>query len=277
MILKRIQSDTSLAKVYNMYMSKLFQYDHLNHPATEMSMKDYNGDMFPYDYKLNKSRAFFELKILDTSLNRLYDSVIEAISLIENYFTEYNSDCRYFATSERIKSLNEYGGGDISDWDDNNQVIYKDDEESIKDYTFVRELGRFIAIRNSEGYRGEIIGASNPEDFIRFSTIIINESLLSPSRLMSEFFNKEFTLHIPEYDANGNVVNMIAEGLADRVEREINVDIVNESIVSEFNFTLKLGQRISERYSQLDNTKDNKSELNAILLLLKELRDLKSK
>lgn len=254
-LLKKIDATDSLAQLFNQYLKSLSTLAIMAEPSyVTMSevrtLYTKGGKAKDRNHLRHSATRYFELTVLRNSLHDLHQYVIEAIGLLESFFTQYEGDLTRYAIENRMRIIDEYGSEDESDWyrdDEANEkeawkVVYKDDDESLKHYTLHAELGHYFGTET----RGEHIGTSNPSDFYPYTTMVEQQSAFSFRKMLSGAFGKEVT--ITRVDEDGNQCPM---SLADHIEDEMNEDIRSADLVRRFDTTLGMCAELGRRFPKL--------------------------
>ncbi len=268
-VLERIESDTKLAQLFNAYMSENFTIQMMFDPF-RYSMAEYNRERVFEEKQIQFAEEIaFQYHILTNSLHSIHNNVLEAVKAINKYQNEFGSDWKYFASTKRIEDINEYGGMD-SDFNEKGEVIFRDDNESLKYSTIHHELGLRIEYEETDS-RGEFIGTSDPSDFERFSNIIKNSNDFDPLS-----FFREQGKEIPVY-TQGEDGEMKPLSTIDRIEMEMNEDIINGRIVELFNLVLLDCQGVSKYFQSINPFSDSKEQYAELLNRLETILNLNYK
>lgn len=245
-ILEPIQADDNLAALLNAYRRKLWPLEQGVMPRETMS-ECRQLLTRPSARPLSELQAhrldhcvphFYYLAVLNNSLTDLYKNIGWCIEALTTFFADYEGDLQRYAIEERLKYLNEDGGGESSDWEPDGfdeegekwKVVYKDDEASLAPYTLRRNLEQYFTGADTGIER---IGTSQAEDFTYFSDFVERATDFSPVKLLRQFTGAE----LPVYQQN-EAGEMIAQTLGEEVEKEINEDLRNQSLVATFHHVL---------------------------------------
>ncbi|MFW5848011.1 MAG: hypothetical protein ACOCVF_03765 [bacterium] len=205
---------------------------------------------------------YYKLLIAENSLNSLYRYTIDIYEELLKYKTEHNFDWIDYASTNRINSINEYGGED-EDYDENGEIIFSTDYKYLKNYTLIRELKFSLG----EEFRGPSFGTSTSEDYLSTSIVVEKQTDMCPFK----FFRSQgsnINLHVLK---DGEMVHLSE---ADRIEREMNEDIRNKTVVQFFNKAIDKTVDIKEQILNLNDKKNNKKQINNIINQLEDLLNL---
>jgi hypothetical protein len=266
MTTKRIEGDDRIAKLFNKYMNLLFDFEIVFSPAY-FSMSRYQSERVFEESVIKKSEEMtFKLLVLSNSLKSIRECILEAIGLTQTYLNDYNSDWKYYASSNRLESIQEYGGED-GDFAEDGTIIFKDDNESLKYYTIHKDLSRYIEHKGMED-NGEFIGSSHPGDFEDLSILAKNKNDLS---LLSFFRQQGQDIPLYEKSEDGAIKELTT---LDRLAKEGYEDIVNSSTVELFNLVLLDCKEISEFYQTINPESDCKEQYTELLTKLTRVLNL---
>lgn len=259
-VFTEIKAETNLAKLFNKYLDLLSTIEMVSFP-TFISMKDRqeNIKLKPENADRMSSRIY-DLIIVNNSLNGFYNQVVEAISLIEEFLYEYKGDWKYYASAKRFEFIQEHGSDDDSDFDDNGNVVFKDNNASLEYHTFHRRLG--YCFDTEDNGRGEYLGTSSPDDFEEYTRLVMASSQFCITKFFASQGQK---LQMHRQDENGNMIPLT---LGDEVEDEMNKDIQNRKIGMLFTFVLYHAKQLNDIFQQLDPYQDNHDDYYNILCAL---------
>lgn len=241
-ILDPIDASDNLATLFNAYQRKLCLLEQVVLPRETMSeyrqllAQTTSGTLSEeHAHRLNYCvPRLYYLAVLNNSLRDLHSNVLWAIEALTDFFTRYEGDLQRYAIEERIKYLDEEGGGDDSDWEPDGfdeegekwKVVYKDDEASLVSYTLGSKIEQYFT---GAEFRGEKIGTSQAEDFAYFSEHVEQASDFNPFKLLREFTGAE----LPVYQQN-ETGELVPQTLGEEVEADLNEDLRNQSLVAYF-------------------------------------------
>lgn len=254
-IFEPIAATDKLAHLFNAYARGLSTYEIITLPRETMheyrrlmtGELDQQADAsFPI---IDRSVRYYELTVLNNTLHGLHRHVVQALGILENFFTAYEGELTRFAIENRISVLEEDGGGEDDDWIWDGigaksdgaswKASYKDDAESLRPYSLHAELTYYFD--GGDG-REEYIGTSTPADFTLLSQVVEMQTDLSFRKLMTQLGSE---LPVYRVEADGDLKPL---SLADQIEGEINEDLANERLVKDFNGVLELGQQAAQLY-----------------------------
>ncbi|MES2734307.1 MAG: hypothetical protein V4714_21345 [Bacteroidota bacterium] len=261
-LFEKIQSEDNLALLLNAYAEGLSMMESLSMPRE--SMREYKrsweleiGDAL---HPASRIERYYELSILSNSLQGVHRSVTGAIALLTTFFSEFEADLQHYAITNRTRVIEEYGSDDPTDWDDNDNIVFKDDAESLKSYTLYSDLAQYFG---QSGTHGEDIGSSAAEDFAHLTLMVARQTDFS----IAKFFRSQGN-DVPLYRANeeGEMQPMT---LADEVESELNADLINAHVAQYFEEAMTLGVSIRQYFELMPQ-----DEPKAYLDLLTQLRQM---
>ncbi|MGI4867823.1 MAG: hypothetical protein ACRYFZ_28155 [Janthinobacterium lividum] len=273
-LLKKIDAADPLAQLFNQYLKGLSTLAIMAEPSyvtmnEVRTLYTKGGKAKDRNHLRHSATRYFELTVLRNSLHDLHHHVIDAIGLLESFFTQYEGDLTRYAIENRMHNIDEYGSEDESDWyreDEANEkeawkVVYKDDNESLKHYTLYAELGHYFGTET----RGEHIGTSGPGDFYPYTTMVEQQSAFSFRKMLSGAFGQE--VMITRVAEDGTQAPM---SLADHIEDEMNEDIRSADLVRRFDTTLAMCAELGRRFPKLAT-----EAVDSYQFLLDRLRDVR--
>jgi hypothetical protein len=273
-ILKPLEASDNLAKLFNAYMAKLDNVEIIFSPFYD-SMSRYRKGIDNQDNDLsNKIFRTYELLVLQNSLCDFHKCLLKAIADLEEYSQEFNSDWFDYANTKRMKSIQE-GWGKDNDYDEQGNIIFKQDFESLQYYTIVYELSGYIGGNYQDDdelageVRGEGIGTSKAVDFAGLTLLVKNKTDFSPFKIFEAIKGEMLPLH--QLTESGEIIPM---DLADRIENEMNQDIYNANLADLFEWVVDFGCIIREKFEILNPAKNNKKAFQEILQMFYALRDV---
>lgn len=212
---------------------------------------------------------FYHLQILSNSLCSLHRNVNGAIKKLTEFFATYEGDLKRYAIENRLRSIDEYGSEDDSDWYRDNEAdesekwkaVYKDDEQSLANYTLTDELKQFFA---EADWRGEHIGSSDVEDFACYTRMVSRSSGFSPFKAIARFTGTE----LPIYRQN-EAGEMVPQSQAELVESEVNDELRDVRVGCYFDQLLGRLQRAAACYAAAKTSE----EYSTLLGQLESIRD----
>ncbi|WP_375438143.1 hypothetical protein [uncultured Hymenobacter sp.] len=255
-ILEPLLATDNLALLFNAYLRGLSTFDMVTAPRETMRecnaafAREAAGDK-PKLSIVDQARRYYELTVLSNSLHSLHRSVVGALALLEDFLKIYQADLTAYAVANRLRSIDEWGSDDESDWEPDGfdekgqkwKVAYKDDPTSLAPYSLHHELAAFF---NGHDTRGEYIGTSHPSDFAVYSHAVATQTELSLRKMFSHGFKQDLTIYGQQADGQ-----MLPLSLADQIEDELNEDIVNSSLVDEFNAVLYKCEELGQIYEEM--------------------------
>lgn len=272
----------NLGQLFNAYMGRLSLLEATAFPRENMrELRRLWLDQAPKP-KLNKQEKkqaqmllstmpkFYHLQILSNSLADIHRHVGWAIKCLSDFFTTCEGDLKRYAIENRLRCIEENGSEDDSDWhredeaDDSPEawkVVYKDDEQALKDYTLHDELKQHFAAAD---WRGEHIGSSGVDDFAYHTLLVSQAASFSPFKAIAKFTGVE----IPIYRQN-EAGEMVPQSAADRIENEVNDELRDVRVACYFNQILTRLEAANTCYSVAKESAD----YNTLLGQLESIRD----
>jgi hypothetical protein len=274
--LRKIEADDNLAQLFNAYMKGLSTLEIMSEPTYETMRgvyESFRGSRREKNRMAQEARRFYELHVLGGALRGIHWNVLGAIKKLEEFFSAYGGNLTQYAIEKRMKSLEEDGGGDESDWrpcglDEQGEqqwaVTYKNDPEALAPYTLLSDL----LYHFGSDTRGEHIGTSDVEHFWRYSICVENESMFSFRKMMEAFTSKP--VEIVRVQEDGQMEPM---SLADHIEDEMNQDIRNASLVTDFNLVIHCSHLLGFMARTMGDHNDTPT-YEALLKCLIAIRDV---
>lgn len=247
-IIEKIKADDNLATLFNAYLDRLSYLEISVMPTG--SMNDFRRLFTDAPTGLSKQEkkqakhllAFipesYRLQLLSNSLSELHHKVAGAIEVLTAFFDEYGGDLKRYAIENRLKSIEENGSDDGSDWyrlneaDENEpwKVVFRDDAESLAPYTLSSELADYFT---GSDWRGEHIGSSQPADFACYTRLVERATDFDPFKALAAFTGQE----IPVYRQN-DAGEMVQQSLGELSESQLNDELKNVRVAAWFEQTL---------------------------------------
>lgn len=205
----------------------------------------------------NRIIHFYHLQIVSNSLHELHRNVNGAIGKLTDFFGTYAGDLQRFAIETRLRSIEEYGSDEDSDWEENGldadgkpnwKATYKDDPKSLKPYTLREELEHYFP---GGHWRGEHIGNSTAEDFACYTRLVAHSAAFSPFKAIAKFTGTE----LPIYHQN-EAGEMVPQTAADRVESEVNEELRDVRVACYFDQLLARLTRAAACYKKAKKSED---------------------
>jgi hypothetical protein len=265
-----IAAEDKLAQLFNQYMQALTQVEIIFNPAYD-AMSGFREALQKSDALLyNKVFRVYELIVLQNSLKGFHQSMLDSIALIENYLQNFAGDWIHYASIQRMESIEKYGGDD-EDYDEEGEIIFKQDAESLQYYTLYHELtyhigGNYQATLNPGEIRGEGIGSSAAEDFGMMTEMVRHKSSFSIFKFFEQQ-NKPITGY--QVDENGEMRPM---DIADKLENEMNQDIRYGNLADLFEWAIDWGVQIRQAFEKISPWTDNREAFASILQMLYALQ-----
>ncbi len=263
---KRIEGEDNLSELFNKYQNLLFDIE-ITFSPWRFSMREYERNKIFEAAVIRRSEEFtFKLIILTNSLKSIRNNIISASGLIQKYLNEYNGDWQYFASLNRVELIREFGGED-EDFNPDGSIVFKQEEESLKDYTVYHELTRYIE-HSGNSDRGEFIGTSGPGDFEDLSKIAANKNDFN----ILSFFRQQGK-DIPMY-VKGEDGEMKPLSTIERLEKEGFEDLQNAGIVELFNLVLLDCEELSKFFQTINPLSNSKEQYTELLNRLQRILNL---
>jgi hypothetical protein len=252
-ILEPLTATDNLALLFNAYQRGLSTFDMVTVPRESMRAcnalftQQEAGKLPKYPIS-DQARRYYEMTVLSNSLHGLHRSVTGALQLLTTFLTTYELDLTRYAAENRMRTIDEFGSEDESDWEPDGfdeegqiwKVTYKDDPESLAPYTLHHDLAQFFASSEDQGER---IGTSRAQDYAVYTHAVATQTELSLRKFFSQVMGKDIT--ITQVQPDGELVPM---SLADQIEDELNEDIVNANLTAEFNAVLTKCEELAQIY-----------------------------
>jgi hypothetical protein len=213
------------------------------HDCMSVCVKDFKAPATKKEGKMARRMAieFYQLVTLGNSLRHYEAAVVDALGLLDSFFTEHGGDADRYAIENRMRCIDEYGSDNESDWEPDGEgpdgprwkVAYKGAAEAAEHYGIFADLGQYFP---GNGNRSECIGSSEIVDFQLFTMHVRRQTDFSFNKLFSGFLGQPLTTY--RLGEDGEMTPM---SLADEVESDINKDIQNASISEAFDTVIFAG------------------------------------
>jgi hypothetical protein len=252
-LLKDIAATDPLARLFNDYLKGLSTTAIVTNPtyttmAEVRTLYDKTGKAKDRNHLRHCAQRHYELTVVRNTLHDLHSHVLGAITELEDFFAQYRGNLFQYALDNRVATLKEYGSDDDSDWyrdneaDENEEwkVAYKDDPETLRQYSLWDTLGRYFGRGDT---RGEYIGTSTYSDFYPYTAFVAQQSVFSFRKMLEAATGKEPT--IVRVGEDGSHTPM---SLGDHLEDELNEDLAGEELERRFNIVLDVCCQLGTLY-----------------------------
>jgi hypothetical protein len=258
-----------LARLFNLYIDKL---------DTLVAIAEPNETMQEYIFqsiggvRSEKTRRTYEVLLLGKSLRDIHYSAFQALELLEEARTEYKWDLKGFAVQRRLDNLDcapeEYEFDD-SDFEEDGlneegepawKVVFKDDEESLRQHTLREELSLYMI---GSRLHGEALGTSGADAFADFTRIVRSKTDLSFRKFWKEATGHEIPLSRMKEDGSFEPVS-----IAEQIEEEINEDVKNNALADTFEQVITAFRHIAALYSGAEEVKDYQAMHRCLTVML---------
>lgn len=195
-LLSRIDDDSLLANFFNKVLGNLDMARIISAPRT-FRHKDDENSRYCID-------LFYDTCLWEMYLHQSIYKLKGWIRTLDEYLTEFGGSWKYYASSKRIESVNEYGG-DSDDYNEDGSVKVIDiPNDRLEPYSVIRELV-------CDDWT-DIVQETSPKDLERLYGCLQAKANFS----ITDFIKVKMGVDIPIYqkDDNGNTVKM---GFADKV------------------------------------------------------------
>lgn len=252
-LLTQIKDDSKLANVFNNILASLNTIRIFSAPKTFDAMNDSEGR---YGIDL-----FYESCLWEMYLHNVVSRLKKWEEILNEYFVEFDGNWKYYASSKRIESLNEYGGEDEDYNDDGSIKIMNVPNQMLEHYTVIRDLVREDWI--------DIVQETTAENLKHLCVCLQTNASLS----IPDIFKQSMNVDIPTYkqDVSGNMVQM---GFADKVLMKLFNQDRSEGLSAIIIVVCNCVQFLIKEIRNLDKFEDNKMELLSIHKDIRCLFDL---
>lgn len=253
----RAEGDSKLAAFINEGM-KTFDIIRL------MTMPNEIGSVTYMDVKeMEKASLFYQTCAWDQWLTRITDKLEYWIEKIDTYMTEFEGKWKYFAVTDRLEVIKEYGGED-DDYDCEGKIITVVSDEKLEPYSILSYL--------YQDDRTDIVLQTEPKHLEGMISVMIKYEQNSITKNFKKIFGQELSMY--KQDENGNMVRMSAEEIAmfdverqyDAAERAFILHIIARAI-----------QDCISKIKVLKYNEDNVEELSVIRSMAQDLLDMNLK
>jgi len=247
-IIEKIKAEDNLATLFNAYLDRLSYLEISVMPTG--SMNDFRRLFTDAPAGLSKQEKkqakhllafipeFYRLQIVSNSLSELHQKATGAIEVLTAFFDEHGGDLMRYAIENRLKSIDENGSDEESDWYRDNEadesepwkVVFRDDAGSLAPYTLANDLASYFT---GSDWRGEHIGSSQPADFACYTRLVERATDFDPFKALAAFTGQE----IPVYRQN-EAGEMVPQSLGERAESQLNDELKNVRVAAWFEQTL---------------------------------------
>lgn len=269
---RKIESESKLAQLFNkvleMHQTQMTMFGPYYECMSSFMQKTNGNDSKVAETISQGKEIYYRTLVLENSLHGIHMSICVSIKLLKRYLNKYGADWENYAMSNRLQTIEKYGGEDY-DYDEVGNVLSKTGIEALKEFTIKSELSNYIGASfkdeiNPGEVRGEGIGTSTIHDFSLIILTIENQTDFS----IFKFFRKISDKPLPIYqkDENGNFREL---NLADEVETEMNEDINNFRIALLFGFVIAFCSHIRTKFESIPYDQDAKIEYQILLKMLK--------
>lgn len=131
-LLSRIDDDSLLANFFNKVLGSLNTARIISAPSTFRNKDDENSR-----YCID---LFYDTCLWEMYLHQSIYKLRGWIKTLDEYLTEFGGSWKYYASSKRIESVNEYGGDDDDYNEDGSVKVMDIPNDRLEPYSVIREL-----------------------------------------------------------------------------------------------------------------------------------------
>lgn len=242
---KKVESDEPLAILYNKVLSLAKTVRICSSPLRIDGLKD--DDV---------CRAFYQTCVWEIYCHKSFQRLHDWIEKIDLYEKEFGFSWKYYAASERIRCIKEYGSDEDEDWDSNGNIAIEVSDDNLARYSIVGDLFYEDWI--------DVVQDIQPEDFAGMYAAL--------SISTQDFFRSVFGKELPMYkQVNGEMVKM---SFADHALMEAEESFVKDNVTEAFSFVVCVIKTIVDQLKALDKKSDNIEELKEIRFHARRLLNL---
>ena len=160
--LEPIESDLPLAKAFNRVISKILLLRTMSLPRT---FADATGELAAF-----KMQSYYETVLWEKWLHGVFERLEEWTNIINKYFDEYSGSWEYYALSQRLDFINEYGSDDEEDFNP---------DGTVKTHGITHEQLKYHTVFSDLYYDGvDIVQDTQPHDlYSLISTLKANSQI----------------------------------------------------------------------------------------------------
>lgn len=237
----RIEDKSNLASIFNLVLGKLDIVRMTSAPTTfEKGLRDVRG-----------IELFYESCLWELYLHGVVDKLNRWKNVLDEYKTEFESSWKYYASSKRIESINEYGGEDGDYNEDGNIRTLNLTDKDLEYYTVIRDLVQ-------DDWR-DIVQETKPEHLSGLYSALQTQAKISITDIFKDVSGKELNMY--KQDVNGEMVKM---NIADRALSKASDELKAEDLSNTVLFVCHCIQFLIEKIEKLDKFNNNQAELSSI-------------
>lgn len=249
----KIEDGSRLAEVFNTVLRKLDLERIVSSPRT---FQDLDNESAPDAMLMFYTSILYE-KWMHGVIARLRRWERE----IGTYLNDYQGSWRYYACSNRIDMINEYGGAD-SDYDKDGNLIKENiTDDQLIPYTIVREL-------STEGY--DIVKDTTPKDLAGLATALELHARTTPQQILGLMGLPQAQPYKAEKDPDGNIV------LTPMTEEDIELKKISDSVNGEemFQTILFTCKNITHIHNTINNLTPTENNTEILKIILQDTQNL---
>jgi len=241
-----INDSTLLGKLFNQVFKELTIIRAISAPDTTTD----NGWN-------NKERAhlFYEMCLIETYLHSIMDNLTMWQTVCEKYANEFNFSWKYYALSQRIEQINEFGG---------EKEDYNEDGSIKIDITDNELINQTVVIDLANPHFKSIFLSTTPMDCFAICHMIINTGNILD--FLKDKTGKPLTTY-----RKGKNGELIENDWADKVMQKSREQLLQENTAVSFWSVLFAVRSLIDQIEKLPKTEDNKEFFQ---LLPKKIEDI---
>lgn len=235
---KKLEGNAPLVVFFNQVMKELDAMRVMLAPARTFSR---NYKSVPYGYPSSTAFAFYEFCLLEEYFKSVIDHLAKWSSYAEQYNGEFAGRWRYYAASDRLESINEYGGED-DDYDDDGNVLLDVTDSKLKSYSLVNQMRDY----------NDIFLTSKPSDWLLIYNALHVQSEMSIFKI---FEHMGTPIHSHRMENGEMVQNTWADERLHEAVTQSNCDMLAAVLFSVATAVSLLAKRVNKLKPNSDNKK----------------------
>lgn len=242
---KKIESDEPLAMLYNKVLSLAKTVRICSSPLRMGGLSD-----------IDVCRAFYQSCVWEIYCHKSFQRLHDWIEKIDVYEKEFGFSWKYYAASERIRCIKEYGSDEDEDWDSEGNITVEVSDDNLARYSIIGDLFYEDWI--------DVVQDMKPEDFKELYSALS----ISIMDVFKEAFGKELTMYKQE---NGETVEM---SFADKAIMKANESLEVDNVAEAFFMVVNTMRYMIDAIVSLNKKSDNMEELKKIRYYAKSLLNM---
>ena len=244
-----ISSDLPLAKLFNRI---LFKVETIRVMSSPRIFDDLHGEM-----ATEKMQNFYETILWEKWIQGVWKRLEDWAEVINGYFEEYNGSWEYYALSQRLDFIKQWGSDDVDDYNP---------DGSIKTEEITREQLKYHTVFKDLYFKEcfDIVQDTKPNDLFSLVCSLGALSNMSVIDVLQDISSKQ----VPIFIADGQG-GLRQASFVDKTEVKLNQTIEADNLGQQIYLIAQRMEMLTERIKSYADSErafdDNKEMLNRLL------------